>query len=158
MLKLLFGGFGSFLDTVTWVVGGVALIVFVVSYAIRRIAKVPLPIVAVSQFWSGVTVLAIGALKLSVMVAWLLTAQAQITKLANENKNLENQVETLEENAKRKEDQTATVVAGDRDVDIRYVPQYRTIETLREVPDLTLANRLALELTTGFYKDDTDAK
>lgn len=157
MFKWLFGGLYQLIDIATWVILAVAVAVFLIGLVMRRVSKVPLPNVAIYQTWAGWLALFMGAIKAAMFIGWLLTAQAKIDDLERQVKGKQDRIEVLEQNAGRKQEQNTNVQTSDAKADVQYRTRYRTIESIREVPDLSLANRLATDLTINFYEGEGNA-
>lgn len=157
MWNLLFGGLKEFVSTASWVILIAAIIVYLACFAIRKVSKVPLPSVALFEFWAGAVAAVMGAIKLLMLIGGIITAQDRIEELDRANKGLKLEIKELEDTVKRKETQAKEVSEKDKEIDTRYVPVYRNIETIREVPDLSLANKLALDLVNNFYEPEASS-
>ena len=81
-------------------------------------------------------------------------AQQQIDKLEGQLEAIDGIITSLQQNAGRKEDQGNAVQTSDAKAETKWRTRYQQIETIRTVPDLSLANRLALDLTTNFYETE----
>lgn len=153
------GLFATVLSTFVWIglIGG--LTIYVICLIIDRFFLKSLPAVALPTFSIVKNVaLLVGGLcaiiKVIGFVLYLMTAQNQIADLKEQLEKKDTQIGELQQNAGRKEAQAAEVTNGDKEVDVRYVNKWRTIESIRTVPDLSLANRLMLDYTTNFYEPE----
>jgi predicted membrane protein len=157
IISAVFGFLGGLISNLLWWAFGIALLVVVVCWIINRyFGKLALLIPGFSLI-SGLSLViagVIGAIKAAAFIMYVFTAQQQINKLKAEKAGLEQTVKSKDAEISRKQKQIDSVDTADRNSDTKYVPVYRTIEKLRIQPDLSIANRLALELTTDFYKQD----
>ena len=85
------------------------------------------------------------------------SAKSENAKLKGEIAAKNQTILDMEQAAKRKAEQGLQVESFDRKADVIYDTKYRTIEKIVKQPDLSLANRLVVELTTGFYVEVEDA-
>lgn len=92
-------------------------------------------------------------IELLLMGSKALDFRAKVQRLEAETAALQATNAELEANIKRRAEQDAAVVMADTQIEIRYRDRLREIETIRHVPDMTLANKLALDLTSKFYED-----
>lgn len=105
----------------------------------------------------GATVtLVLMAIKLTMFIVSLFSTQADNAKLRAQLKQKDARIEELTKTDQRKEQQGIVIDTADRKADVIYDVKWRTIEKIVKQPDLSLANRLALDLTTNFYTATTE--
>ncbi len=137
---------------------GLASVVCILSIIVYKLASPPLKQQAagVLSISFALTVILL-ALNAAIVLNKYSSAKSENAKLKGEIAAKNQTILDMEQAAKRKAEQGLQVESFDRKADVIYDTKYRTIEKIVKQPDLSLANRLVVELTTGFYVEVEDA-
>lgn len=159
MFSWLFKELESIFNVLLWlglVGGGIVYLVCVVisKFLPKVLTPTIFPTFRMVQYVALMVAGICGFVKLVALIMFLLNAKAENDKLKDQLVSKQEVITNLQQNAGRKEAQKTDVSKGDKEIEVRYLDRWRTIESIREVPDLSIANKLMLDITTKFYDSE----
>ena len=149
------------LNDLEWILFAISLLVILVGYALWRLHKALflsfVPTILIVLGVAGVLAFGVLAHKVGTFVYYGLTAQKQIDDLNDKLAGANNTITGLNQEATRKAEQGNAVASTDAQAAVIYRNKYNTIRQVVREPDLSLANRMANDLTSNFYATEDTA-